>query len=73
MIGGSGFVGSEIGRYLSERGYAVYLLDVKPPKEDVGRAKFVFCDVTDRSYVQGLLRELEPSFTYTQRLFRFLV
>ncbi len=62
MVGGSGFVGSEVGRYLGERGYTVYLLDIKPPRKLVNNVDFVFCDVTDHSYVQGLLRELEPSF-----------
>lgn len=55
ISGGTGALGSHYARALSEDGYHVILLDVQPPRTDLGRScRFFECDITSAEGVAEL-------------------
>ena len=54
ITGGSGFVGRNLAKRLSEK-FSVRILDIRPPPSPVGGAQYSFCDVTDYSSVRKCL------------------
>lgn len=59
IVGGSGYIGSSIARYLLNN-FDVRILDVVPPPRDLeGKVEYVFCDIRKREDVEKGLNDLD--------------
>lgn len=60
LTGGSGFIGSEVARLASEKGYEILNLDTKPPEEPSFRPRWVKTDVRDVAAVDKAIADFAP-------------
>ena len=62
ITGGSGFIGTNLVRYFSERGAEVLNFDKRPPADDENAAKWKQGEVGDLAGVTEAIKEFGPDY-----------
>lgn len=59
IVGGSGFVGASLARYLSDS-YEVRVIDKNPPPEDIqGKVDYALCDIVNYDDIRVLMESID--------------
>ncbi len=61
VTGGAGFIGTHLIRRLTEQGFAVTSLDLRPPKDPVAKANYVIGDVRAEGLVERLIEDFDEN------------
>lgn len=64
VTGGSGFIGSNLVEYLATAGHDVLSLDIKRPRNDASRGRFLPLDILDRQAFVEAVATFDPHYIF---------
>ena len=62
ITGGSGFIGTELSKFLLEKKYKIVIADIREPRIEELKEYFTFCDVTDPYQVEDVVKRSKLVF-----------